>query len=127
MYRCLDFRWVCGSHLFLGGNYIFNHYIDCKDENYFLCSDRINDIVCLPLTRVKEVTPVLACQDRVLRVLDASNLLYEVEVAGPPQTLCLFADEGGAYHFEKGERFAFTTNNYFLLKCCSHRCIHCSD
>ncbi|XP_022086868.1 Bardet-Biedl syndrome 7 protein homolog [Acanthaster planci] len=99
--------WVCGSHLFLGGNYIFNHYVDCKDENYYLCSDRINDIVCLPLSRVKEVTPVLACQDRVLRVLDASNLLYEVEVAGPPQTLCLFADEGG----EDGEEVLYGTSD----------------
>ncbi|XP_071787420.1 BBSome complex member BBS7-like [Asterias amurensis] len=99
--------WVCGSHLFLGGNYIFNHYIDCKDENYYLCSDRINDIICLPLNRVKEVTPVLACQDRVLRVLDGSNLLYEVEVAGPPQSLCLFADEGG----EDGEEVLYGTSD----------------
>lgn len=88
-------RWVSGSHLFLGGNYIFNHYIDCKDEDYYLCSDRINDMLCLPLSRIQEVTPVLACQDRVLRVLDKSNLLYELEVAGPPQSLALFADEGG--------------------------------
>lgn len=87
--------WVSGSHLFLGGNYIFNHYVDCKDEDYYLCSDRINDMLCLPLSRIQEITPVLACQDRVLRVLDKSNLLYELEVAGPPQSLALFADEGG--------------------------------
>ena len=37
-----------------------------------------------------------------MRVLDGSNLLYEVEVAGPPQSLCLFADEGGIYHYEDG-------------------------
>lgn len=40
---------------------------------------------------------MLACQDRVLRVIEGSNLLYEVEVAGPPQSLSLFADEGGRY------------------------------
>ncbi|XP_072170884.1 BBSome complex member BBS7-like [Diadema setosum] len=99
--------WVCGSHLFLGGSYIFNHYVDCKDENYYLCSDRINDILCLPLTRVKEVTPILACQDRVLRVLEGSNLLYEVEVAGPPQTLCLFSNDGG----DDGEEVLYGTSD----------------
>ncbi len=94
------FRWVSGSHLFLGGSYIFNHYIDCKDENYYLCSDRINDVSCLPLARVTEVTPVLACQDRVLRVLEKSNLLYELEVSGPPQTLCIYANDGGKLESE---------------------------
>lgn len=89
------YRWVSGSHLFLGGNYIFNHYIDCKDEDYYLCSDRINDVLCLPMDRIQEVTPVLACQDRVLRVLNKSNMLYEFEVTGPPQSLALFSEEGG--------------------------------
>ncbi|XP_072040568.1 BBSome complex member BBS7-like [Amphiura filiformis] len=97
--------WVCGSHLFLGGSYIFNHYIDCKDENYYLCSDRINDVSCLPMPRVTEVTPVLACQDRVLRVIEKSNLLYELEVSGPPQTLCVYANDGG----EDGEEMLYGT------------------
>ena len=29
-------RYVNGADLFLCGNYIYNHYRDCKDENYFL-------------------------------------------------------------------------------------------
>ncbi|PIK61079.1 putative Bardet-Biedl syndrome 7 protein [Apostichopus japonicus] len=99
--------WVSGSHLFLGGNYIFNHYIDCKDEDYYLCSDRINDILCLPMDRIQEVTPVLACQDRVLRVLNKSNMLYEFEVTGPPQSLSLFSEEGG----EMGDEVLYGTTD----------------
>ncbi|XP_071846430.1 BBSome complex member BBS7-like isoform X1 [Apostichopus japonicus] len=99
--------WVSGSHLFLGGNYIFNHYIDCKDEDYYLCSDRINDVLCLPMDRIQEVTPVLACQDRVLRVLNKSNMLYEFEVTGPPQSLALFSEEGG----EMGDEVLYGTTD----------------
>ncbi|XP_033106003.1 Bardet-Biedl syndrome 7 protein homolog isoform X2 [Anneissia japonica] len=99
--------WVSGSHLFLGGSYIFNHYVDCKDENYFLSSDRINDVTCLPLKKVPNVTPILACQDRVLRVIDGSELLYEVEVAGPPQTMALFGRDGG----ENGNEILYGTSD----------------
>ncbi len=42
------FRYVSGNDLFLSGNYIFNHYRDCKDENYFLSPDKVNDIISLP-------------------------------------------------------------------------------
>ncbi|XP_064637282.1 Bardet-Biedl syndrome 7 protein homolog isoform X2 [Lineus longissimus] len=86
---------VEGSDLFTCGSYIFNHYRDCKDVNYFLCGDKINDVICLPTEKVTEVTPVLACQDRVLRVLQNSELLYEVEVPGPPSCLCLYGNHGG--------------------------------
>ncbi|XP_071950481.1 BBSome complex member BBS7-like [Antedon mediterranea] len=99
--------WVCGSHLLLGGSYIFNHYLDCKDENYFLSSDHINDVICLPLKKVSNVTPILACQDRVLRAIDGSDLLYEVEVAGPPQTMALFGRDGG----ENGDEVLYGTSD----------------
>ncbi|KAJ7348767.1 Bardet-Biedl syndrome 7 protein, partial [Desmophyllum pertusum] len=41
-------RCVNGADLFLCGNYIYNHYHDCKDENYFLSGDKITDVLCLP-------------------------------------------------------------------------------
>merc|ERR1719193_2220039 len=76
--------YVEGRDLFVCGNYVFNHYRDCQDANYFLCGDKINDVLCLPYQQRPELAPVLACQDRVLRILTNSDLLYEVEVAGPP-------------------------------------------
>lgn len=50
------------------GSYIYNHYIDCKDAHYYLSSDKINDILCLPPAREGHL-PVLACQDNSLRIL----------------------------------------------------------
>ncbi|XP_015773927.1 PREDICTED: Bardet-Biedl syndrome 7 protein homolog [Acropora digitifera] len=62
--------YVNGADLFLCGSYIYNHYHDCKDENYYLSADRITDVLCLPNKKNTDVlVPVLACKDRVLRVL----------------------------------------------------------
>ncbi|XP_065058986.1 Bardet-Biedl syndrome 7 protein homolog [Rhopilema esculentum] len=86
---------VSGNDLFLCGNYIFNQYHDCQDENYFLSPDKINDIICLPQKNNMPIMPVLACQDRALRVLQKSDMLYEQEVSGPPVVLALNAKVGG--------------------------------
>lgn len=85
---------VEGSDLFLCGNYIYNHYHDCRDQNYYLAPDKINDVVILPTEEEKPLSPVLACQDRVLRVLNGSEILYEIEVPGPPAVLSVGKDVG---------------------------------
>lgn len=97
---------VEGSNLFVCGSYIFNHYIDCKDSNYYLSSDRINDILCLPPTEGGHL-PVLACQDNSLRILKGSELVYEVEVAGPPLCIQLSGPDGG----EDGQEVLYGTQN----------------
>ena len=74
-------RYVESSDLFLCGNYVYNHYRDCQDQNYYLCGDKINDVMCLPQERIQQVVPVLACQDRVLRVLRVSHVLLQYESA----------------------------------------------
>ena len=53
------------------GTYIYNHYIDCKDTNYYLSSDQINDVLCLPPVEGDFLHPVIACQDNSLRILKA--------------------------------------------------------
>ena len=70
-YIDLNCRFVEGSDLFLCSDYIYNQYRDCKDLNYYVCPEKINDIVCLPVEKVQNSFPVLACQDRVIRVLQA--------------------------------------------------------
>ncbi|CAB1325604.1 unnamed protein product [Coregonus sp. 'balchen'] len=77
---------VSGADLFVCASYIYNHYCDCKDQDYYLSGDKINDIVCLSAENLGRVVPVLACQDRVLRVLQGSELLYDIEVPG---VLCI--------------------------------------
>nr|XP_009673127.1 PREDICTED: Bardet-Biedl syndrome 7 protein homolog [Struthio camelus australis] len=86
---------ISGADLFLCASYIYNHYCDCKDQHYYLSGDKINDVLCLPVEKVNCITPILACQDRVLRVLQGSDLLYEVEVSGPPTVLALNNGNGG--------------------------------
>ncbi|KAF0040016.1 hypothetical protein F2P81_008251 [Scophthalmus maximus] len=71
---------VAGADLFVCASYIYNHYCDCKDQDYYLSGDKINDITCLSSENLTRVMPVLACQDRVLRVLQGSELAYDVEI-----------------------------------------------
>ncbi|XP_021417116.1 Bardet-Biedl syndrome 7 protein isoform X1 [Oncorhynchus mykiss] len=86
---------VSGADLFVCASYIYNHYCDCKDQDYYLSGDKINDIVCLPAENLGRIVPVLACQDRVLRVLQGSELVYDIEVPGPPSVLELYNRDGG--------------------------------
>lgn len=99
--------YISGSDLFLSASYIYNHYCDCKDQNYYLSGDKINDVICLPVERLSRVTPVLACQDRVLRVLQGSDVMYEIEVPGPPTVLALHNGDGG----DSGEGLLFGTSD----------------
>ncbi|NXW31013.1 BBS7 protein, partial [Phaetusa simplex] len=98
---------ISGADLFLCASYIYNHYCDCKDQHYYLSGDKINDVLCLPVDKVNCITPVLACQDRVLRVLQGSDLLYEVELPGPPTVLALNNGNGG----DSGEEIVYGTSD----------------
>uniref|UniRef100_A0A8C5LHY1 Bardet-Biedl syndrome 7 n=1 Tax=Leptobrachium leishanense TaxID=445787 RepID=A0A8C5LHY1_9ANUR len=98
---------ISGSDLFLCASYIYNHYCDCKDKNYYLSGDKISDVICLPVEKLESITPILACQDRVLRVLQDSELLYQVEVPGAPSVLTLNDGNGG----ESGEEILYGTTD----------------
>lgn len=86
---------VSGADLFVCASYIYNHYLDCKDQDYFLSGDKINDITYLSSENLSRPLPILACQDRVLRVLKGSELAYGIEVPGPPSVLELHNKDGG--------------------------------
>jgi Bardet-Biedl syndrome 7 protein len=89
-------RHVEGGHLLVCGPYVYNNYLDCKDVDYYLCSDKINDVLCLPPSAEPEpLSPILACQDCSLRLLKGSELQYEVEVAGPPLCMRLWGEGSG--------------------------------
>lgn len=98
---------VCGNNLMVCSDYVYNHYLECQDTNYYLSGDRINDIIVLPLARVKALIPVLACQDRVLRVLKDSQCQLEIEVPGPASALALHQNDGGA----SGAEIVYGTND----------------
>ena len=67
MCSCVD-----GADLMLCGNYIYHLYHDCEDRAYYLCADELNDVVVLP-TINRTLTPVLACMDRTIRIMQVSQ------------------------------------------------------
>ncbi|XP_065884196.1 Bardet-Biedl syndrome 7 protein homolog [Dysidea avara] len=94
--EAVNSMFVDGNDLFTCGNYTYNHYRDCKDTNYYLASDKINDVISLPSKDPTSVISVIACQDCTLRLLKDSELAYEVEVAGPPLCVALYNGDGGS-------------------------------
>ena len=53
---------------------MYNLFKDGKEIAYYMCQDKINDVILLPFKEFDEkVVPVLACNDRILQVLDVSG------------------------------------------------------
>ena len=64
-------RGVYSDQLCIAGNYVYNIYKDSVETGYYLSSDKINDLMVLTLNENNNrITPVLACQNRCLRILD---------------------------------------------------------
>lgn len=62
---------VMGDNLCIAGSYVYNLFKDSKEVAYFLCPDKMNDLIILPVdSQDGKVVPILACHDRVLRILD---------------------------------------------------------
>ncbi|XP_024081232.1 Bardet-Biedl syndrome 7 protein homolog [Cimex lectularius] len=100
---------VTGNDLLVAGSHVYNHYKDCRDVNSYLSSDTINDIVALNVEKTHRLTAILACEDRVLRVLDRSNLSQVLPLQSVPTLLSLLYDNGGTtgdnlvYAMENGQ------------------------
>ncbi|XP_069686041.1 BBSome complex member BBS7-like isoform X2 [Periplaneta americana] len=98
---------VSGSNLLVCGKHAYNQYHDCKDTNSYLSGDQINDVISLSAEKTNRLTPVLACEDRMLRVLDRSSLLHNIEVEATPTILHLNGNEGG----EAGDEILYGTSD----------------
>lgn len=59
------------------------------------------------LFQTNRLTPVLACDDRVLRVLDHSHVLHAVSISGSPTVLHLFQNDGG----DSGDQILYGTSD----------------
>lgn len=57
------------------------------------------------MAQVKSVVPVLACSDRLLRVMRDSEVVYSVEVPAVPTCLHLFYGDAG----ETGDLVLYAT------------------
>lgn len=68
-----------------GGNKVANSVV--KSRHYYVCPEKVNDFLLLEDKLNRRTIPVLACQDRLLRVLRDSTCSFEVEVCGIPSTM----------------------------------------
>ena len=79
--------WVGEEDIHTGGEFMYNTFINCKDTYFFMSSDRINDIVCDRLSGGRSIDAALACQDRMIRVVQGNELHYEAAMGGPVLTI----------------------------------------
>ncbi|CAG2166581.1 unnamed protein product [Oppiella nova] len=93
--KSLKMRWP--NEIFISGHYIYNNYIitesDSKSgsgvqsKNYYVCPEKINELILIEDKHNRRTVPVLACQDRLLRIIKDSSCQYEVEISGIPNAL----------------------------------------
>lgn len=58
-----------------------------QDAHFFIAGDRINDLTCEKVGTSRRLEAVLACQDRMVRVIAGDALLYEAPMGGPVLTV----------------------------------------
>lgn len=68
--------------IWAAGEYVSNMYVNCKDAHFFMSNDKINDLAVSSVIIPDELNPILACQDRFVRVVQGSDLYYEAAVNG---------------------------------------------
>ncbi|KOO21327.1 bardet-biedl syndrome 7 [Chrysochromulina tobinii] len=79
--------WVGEEDIHTGGEFMYNTFINCKDTYFFMSSDRINDIMCDHVSGGRSIDAALACQDRMIRVVQGNDLHYEAAMGGPVLTI----------------------------------------
>ena len=86
-------------NLWSAGVYTLNCYASSnntiQDKYYFLCDDKINDMIVTQLLPDHvESSVILACNDGSLKVVsDHGKLLYQTILDAAPMSISLFEDE----------------------------------
>ncbi|CAD7927953.1 unnamed protein product [Amoebophrya sp. A120] len=63
--------------IWTGGEYIMNLYDNCRDAGFVMCPDRINDLLCAPVSTECSLSSILAFQDKFIRVYAGERMLHE--------------------------------------------------
>ncbi|KAK6102274.1 hypothetical protein QQG55_7810 [Brugia pahangi] len=99
MVEPISCMYIYGVEMFLCAERNFNHFHDCVDANTYLCGDQINDVLCLPIVEGswvgRGITPIIACNDKTIKVIEGSKLSYEIGLNDIPNVLHLFMNDGG--------------------------------
>ena len=74
--------------------FVYNMYDNGKDVAYYMSRDQINSMVVDQVTRSNDYDPILGCQDSCLRIVQGSNLSFEVPTAAAVTALTsMYGDE----------------------------------
>ncbi|XP_022700075.1 Bardet-Biedl syndrome 7 protein homolog isoform X2 [Varroa jacobsoni] len=86
---------VNGNDLMICSEFVYTHYFDCKESHSFISSDAINDITVIRKNQ-DMLLSVLACQDRLIRIIKEADCIAEVECLGPPVVIihCVTKNDG---------------------------------
>ncbi|KAL4003252.1 hypothetical protein ACH3XW_6820 [Acanthocheilonema viteae] len=99
MIEPISCMYIYGVEMFLCGERNFTHFHDCVDANAYLCDDQINDVLCLPVVEGswigRGITPIIACSDKTIKIIEGSKLSYEIGLSDIPNVLHLFMNDGG--------------------------------
>lgn len=77
-------------NIFTAGEFAFCRFVESKDIDFLMASDRINDLLVGTITSTASPAApncVLGCKDRKLRVLEGQNIQYEAPVGGAVSAL----------------------------------------
>uniref|UniRef100_A0AC35UCB7 LLGL domain-containing protein n=1 Tax=Rhabditophanes sp. KR3021 TaxID=114890 RepID=A0AC35UCB7_9BILA len=96
---------IYGLELLVSSNNVLTHYHDTQEVNSYICGEPITDIICLPKKEGswvggRQLTPVIACEDKKIKVLCAGQLIYLIKINDVPTILRLYMNDGG-YNKEK--------------------------
>ena len=106
--------------MWVTGDYTFNQFEETTNRHYYLangmlackgyltCEDRINDLLCEPISSDSENDTILACQDRFIRFVQGSELLYDIAVDGPATVLQRYPPKKGSKTVDRYVRLVIT-------------------
>ena len=84
------------QNLWSAGEYILNCYESgaagkILDKYYYICDDKINDLIVAPVAGQMVLNPIMACQDKQLRILNDKGdaLVYNHIFEGACQTISM--------------------------------------
>lgn len=74
------------QHLFTGCEYAYNTYDDGRDDGFYMCHDRIAAMAVGPQPPNEARIVLLACEDRIVRAMRGSDLVFEANLGESPVT-----------------------------------------
>ncbi|KXZ55148.1 hypothetical protein GPECTOR_3g298 [Gonium pectorale] len=105
------------KNIWSAGEYVHNHFIEGKDKALYLCPDRINAAEVVPLAGPTELWPVLACQDRYVRLLRGSEVCYEAPTPAAPVSLQYVVESHDPQHrFPDAKEVLYGTDTGSLVQ-----------